>query len=75
MAWNAWHSALDEHGPRTPGHPPRKGRGAPGNRVGRYEAREPESLDDGWGSLDEAPAPLDCSQFRPPSPRGQMTLF
>jgi DNA repair photolyase len=40
---------------RTPTTGPRKGRGAPANRSGRYEALARESFDDGWGTLDETP--------------------
>lgn len=35
-----------------------KGRGAASNAAGRYESMQREAADDGWGSLDEAPAPL-----------------
>lgn len=37
---------------------PRKGRGAVGNRTGRFEAAERVAIDDGWGSAEEEPAPL-----------------
>ena len=37
---------------------PRKGRGAVGNRTGRFEAAERVAVDDGWGLADEEPAPL-----------------
>ena len=37
---------------------PRKGRGAGSNDSGRFEAEQRSSFDDGWGSLDEEPAPL-----------------
>lgn len=36
----------------------RVGRGAVSNRAGRFEPREVEAVDDGWGSLDEALPPL-----------------
>ena len=36
----------------------RRGRGAISNQSGRYEAREREWCDDGWGSLDDAPPVL-----------------
>jgi len=35
-----------------------KGRGAASNAVGRFESMQREAADDGWGGLDEAPAPL-----------------
>ena len=35
-----------------------KGRGATGNPHNRYQANRREDFDDGWGSLDEALAPL-----------------
>ncbi|MFA7388241.1 MAG: PA0069 family radical SAM protein, partial [Thiohalobacteraceae bacterium] len=37
---------------------PHKGRGATGNPDNRFESCSYEAIDDGWGSLDEAPAPL-----------------
>ena len=37
---------------------PHKGRGATGNPDNRFEACSYEAIDDGWGSLDEPPAPL-----------------
>ena len=36
----------------------RKGRGAMSNRAGRYERREREGFDDGWGGIEEEPPPL-----------------
>lgn len=36
----------------------RVGRGAVSNRTGRFEPRQVEAVDDGWGSLDEALPPL-----------------
>jgi DNA repair photolyase len=43
--------------------PPRRGResghGAPSNPEVRFETRSVERVDDGWGSLDEAPPPLE----------------
>ena len=36
----------------------RKGRGAVSNRSGRYERERPEAFDDGWGTVEEEPAPL-----------------
>jgi DNA repair photolyase len=46
--------------------PPRlhKGRGAVGNATGRYEAEVRVAFDDGWGSLDEEPLPLDTTYTR-----------
>ncbi|MDB5408609.1 MAG: radical protein [Rhodospirillales bacterium] len=38
--------------------PPRKGRGALSNAVGRFEPQQRVATDDGWGSADEAPPPL-----------------
>ena len=35
-----------------------KGRGAASNRTGRFERHATEAFDDGWGVLDEEPAPL-----------------
>ena len=40
------------------GRRPRRGRGAASNHSGRYESLSREAFDDGWGSADEAPAPL-----------------
>jgi DNA repair photolyase len=40
---------------------PRKGRGAVGNATGRFEAAVREAVDDGWGSADEEPLPLDTT--------------
>ncbi len=37
---------------------PRKGRGACSNPANRYEVRQSEACDDGWGSLDQPLAPL-----------------
>lgn len=37
------------------------GRGAISNTSGRYEAQSREFMDDGWGALDEAPAPIRTS--------------
>lgn len=36
----------------------RKGRGAVSNRTARFESLSREAADDGWGILDETPAPL-----------------
>ncbi|MGH7046302.1 MAG: PA0069 family radical SAM protein [Stellaceae bacterium] len=36
----------------------RKGRGAPSNDSGRFEAQRRVAFDDGWGSADAAPLPL-----------------
>jgi DNA repair photolyase len=36
-------------------HPPPKGRGALSNRPSRFAATEAVAVDDGWGSLEEAP--------------------
>jgi DNA repair photolyase len=38
--------------------PPRKGRGALSNAVGRFEPQQRVATDDGWGSADAAPPPL-----------------
>ncbi|HKF71977.1 MAG TPA: PA0069 family radical SAM protein [Stellaceae bacterium] len=43
---------------------PRKGRGAVGNATGRYETEVRVAFDDGWGSLDEEPLPLDTTYTR-----------
>ena len=43
---------------------PRKGRGAVGNATGRYETEVRAAFDDGWGSLDEEPLPLDTTYTR-----------
>ncbi len=43
---------------------PRKGRGAASNRVSRFETWVREEADDGWGNLDEEPAPLDTVLIR-----------
>src|SRR5580658_10882478 len=37
----------------------RKGRGAVSNEAGRFEPAQRVRIDDGWGSADEAPLPLD----------------
>ncbi|HEV2303213.1 MAG TPA: PA0069 family radical SAM protein [Stellaceae bacterium] len=37
---------------------PRKGRGAQSNESGRFEPLRREAFDDGWGSGEDAPAPL-----------------
>lgn len=43
----------------TQAHPDRRrGRGAVSNASGRFEPLSRENFDDGWGSLDETPAPL-----------------
>src|ERR1700719_210019 len=49
--------------PSPPGQPlrPRKGRGAVGNEAGRFEREARVPVDDGWGSLDEEPLPLDTT--------------
>jgi DNA repair photolyase len=39
-------------------HRVRKGRGAASNRGGRFETETHEPIDDGWGGLDQPPAPL-----------------
>jgi DNA repair photolyase len=43
---------------------PRKGRGAVGNATGRFESEVRVAFDDGWGSLDEEPLPLDTTYPR-----------
>ena len=40
---------------------PRKGRGAVGNATGRFEREVRVAVDDGWGSADEEPVPLDTT--------------
>jgi len=40
---------------------PRKGRGAASNDSGRFEAEKRMPFDDGWGSADEEPAPLETT--------------
>ena len=50
----------------------RKGRGAASNRSGRYERHRREVFDDGWGTIDEAPAPL-RTEVRPDSSRTVIT--
>jgi DNA repair photolyase len=47
-------------------HPlrPRKGRGAVGNETGRFEREVRVAVDDGWGSADEDPLPLDTTYTR-----------
>ncbi len=47
--------------PRAAADAPRKGRGAVSNEAGRYESLARESIDDGWGTADEAPPPLRTS--------------
>ena len=37
----------------------RKGRGAPANPEGRFESRQTQAMDDGWGSLEEPLPPLE----------------
>ncbi len=46
----------------------RKGRGAASNRSGRYERHRHEAFDDGWGTIDEEPAPLG-TEVRPDASR------
>ena len=43
---------------------PRKGRGAVGNQTGRFESEVRVAFDDGWGTLDEEPLPLDTTYTR-----------
>ena len=50
----------------------RKGRGAASNRSGRYERHEREAFDDGWDTIDEAPAPL-RTEVRPDASRTVIT--
>ena len=50
----------------------RKGRGAASNRSGRYEHHAREAFDDGWGTLDEEPAPL-RTEVRPDASRTVIT--
>ena len=50
----------------------RKGRGAASNRSGRYERHQREAFDDGWGTIDEAEAPL-RTEVRPDASRTVIT--
>ena len=50
----------------------RKGRGAASNRSGRYERHSHEAFDDGWGTIDEAEAPL-RTEVRPDASRTVIT--
>ena len=50
----------------------RKGRGAASNRSGRYEPLAREAFDDGWDTVDEAPAPL-RTEVRPDRSRTVIT--
>ena len=51
---------MDSGAARNDAHKaPRKGRGAISNAPGRYEPADRVAFDDGWGSLDEAPPPLE----------------
>ena len=50
----------------------RKGRGAASNRSGRYERHSREAFDDGWGTIDEAQAPL-RTEVRPDASRKVIT--
>ena len=50
----------------------RKGRGAASNRSGRYERHRQEAFDDGWGTIDEALAPL-RTEVRPDTSRTVIT--
>ena len=50
----------------------RKGRGAASNRSGRYERHQREAFDDGWGTIDEAEAPL-RTEVRPDTSRTVIT--
>ena len=50
----------------------RKGRGAASNRSGRYERHAREAFDDGWGTIDEEPAPL-RTEVRPDASRTVIT--
>ena len=43
---------------------PTKGRGAPSNLEGRYEAWKREAVDDGWAHEEDAPAPLKTAVTR-----------
>lgn len=47
-----------------PTTPARKGRGSVSNRDGRFEPATREAVDDGWGNLDEEPAPLRTTVMR-----------
>ena len=50
----------------------RKGRGAASNPSGRYERHRRETFDDGWDTIDEAPAPL-RTEVRPDASRTVIT--
>ena len=50
----------------------RKGRGAASNLSGRYERHLREAFDDGWGTIDEAQAPL-RTEVRPDASRTVIT--
>ena len=50
----------------------RKGRGAASNPSGRYERHRHEAFDDGWGTIDEAQAPL-RTEVRPDNSRTVIT--
>ena len=50
----------------------RKGRGAASNSSGRYERLSREAFDDGWDTIDEAPAPL-RTEVRPDRSRTVIT--
>ena len=50
----------------------RKGRGAASNQSGRYERYRREAFDDGWGTIDEAEAPL-RTEVRPDASRTVIT--
>jgi DNA repair photolyase len=49
---------MSENAAVTPHPDARRGRGAQTNASGRFELDAREAVDDGWGSLDEAPAPI-----------------
>lgn len=50
----------------------RKGRGAASNRSGRFEQHSRKAFDDGWGTIDEAPAAL-RTEVRPDASRTVIT--
>ena len=50
----------------------RKGRGAASNPSGRYEKHRREAFDDGWDTIDKAPAPL-RTEVRPDASRTVIT--
>jgi DNA repair photolyase len=56
-----------------PGRTPIKGRGAASNPEGRFEPLRRQPVDDGWGSLDEAPEPAPDTTLLPDATRTLIT--